>query len=59
MAEFGVPRYPVLAATPEFMVQPVAGLLVLFPSYMWHGTTAIHGEEHRTTIAFDVLPGST
>jgi Flp pilus assembly protein TadD len=57
--KFGEPRYPVPAATPEFMVQPVAGLLVLFPSYMWHGTTAIHGDEHRTTIAFDVLPGST
>jgi hypothetical protein len=30
---------------------------VLFPSYFWHGTTAIHGEIPRTTIAFDALPG--
>jgi len=57
--KFGEPRYPVPAATPEFMVQPAAGLLVLFPSYMWHGTTAIHGEHHRMTIAFDVLPESS
>jgi hypothetical protein len=29
---------------------------VLFPSYMWHGTNAIHGADPRTTIAFDALP---
>jgi len=55
--KFGEPRYPVPAATPDFMVQPEAGTLVLFPSYFWHGTTAIHGETPRTTIAFDALPG--
>jgi hypothetical protein len=31
--------------------------LVLFPSYMWHGTTAIQGDDPRLTIAFDVKPG--
>jgi hypothetical protein len=55
--KFGEPRYPVPTATADFMVQPEAGTLVLFPSYFWHGTTAIHGEIPRTTIAFDALPG--
>ncbi len=54
--KFGEPRYAVPGATPEHFVQPEAGLLVLFPSYMWHGTNAIFGPEPRTTIAFDALP---
>jgi len=56
--KFGEPRYPVPTATPDFTVQPAAGMLVLFPSYLWHGTTAIQGETPRTTIAFDALPGA-
>jgi tetratricopeptide (TPR) repeat protein len=39
-------------------VQPVPGRLVLFPSYMWHGTTPFHAPTLRTTIAFDAVPGS-
>jgi hypothetical protein len=31
-------------------------MLVLFPSYMYHGTTPFDGEDYRTTIAFDVVP---
>jgi Flp pilus assembly protein TadD len=56
--KFGEPRYPVPMITPDFMVQPSAGMLVLFPSYLWHGTTAIQGETPRTTMAFDALPGA-
>lgn len=41
---------------PEYFVQPRVGRLVLFPSYMWHGTNAIHCDTPRTTIAFDVVP---
>ena len=37
-------------------VQPVPGRLVLFPSYMWHGTIPFHSEQVRTTIAFDAVP---
>ena len=37
-------------------IQPQPGRLVLFPSYMWHGTIAFQGDEKRTTIAFDVVP---
>ena len=37
-------------------VQPAPGRLVLFPSYMWHGTVPFSGEQHRLTAAFDLLP---
>lgn len=37
-------------------IQPVAGRLILFPSYMWHGTLPFRGEPPRTTIAFDAVP---
>jgi tetratricopeptide (TPR) repeat protein len=37
-------------------VQPRPGRLVLFPSYMWHGTNPFRAASPRTTIAFDVVP---
>jgi len=37
-------------------VQPLVGRLVLFPSYMWHGTVPFRALQNRTTVAFDVLP---
>ncbi|HET6546167.1 MAG TPA: tetratricopeptide repeat protein [Rhodanobacteraceae bacterium] len=43
---------------PEHFVKPEPGLLVLFPSHMWHGTVPFSGEQSRLTIAFDVLPGA-
>jgi hypothetical protein len=30
--------------------------LILFPSYMLHGTVPFHSGQTRTTIAFDVAP---
>lgn len=38
---------------PFRMVEPKPGRLVLFPSYMWHGTKPF-GEGERLTVAFDV-----
>jgi hypothetical protein len=52
--EPGVPTRPSLAA--EHFVKPRPGLLVLFPSYMWHGTVPFAGDERRLSIAFDLLP---
>ena len=52
--EPGLTTRPKLAA--EHFVKPKAGTLVLFPSYMWHGTEPFSGEAPRLTIAFDVLP---
>lgn len=54
--KFGEPRYAVPGVTPEHFVQPRPGRLVLFPSYMWHGTNPIHGDEPRVSIAFDTRP---
>jgi len=53
--KFGEPQMPVPGAEPGLTVQPRAGRLVLFPSYLWHGTTAIHGPGPRLTMAFDVV----
>jgi tetratricopeptide (TPR) repeat protein len=40
----------------EFSVTPEVGLLVLFPSYFWHGTLPFKSEEPRLTVAFDAVP---
>lgn len=40
----------------EKIVQPEEGLLVLFPSYMFHGTIPFSSNEVRTSIAFDIVP---
>lgn len=53
--KFGEPRFPVPGATPEKFVQPKVGTLVLFPSYMWHGTMPIHGDDPRMTVAYDAV----
>jgi tetratricopeptide (TPR) repeat protein len=54
--KFGQPSFDVGLA-PRRTIQPAAGRLVLFPSYMWHGTIPFHDQHPRTTIAFDALPG--
>ena len=41
---------------PAHYVRPQPGTLVLFPSYMWHGTVPFTTDEARMTIAFDVIP---
>ena len=52
--EPGAPTKPKLEA--ERFVKPEPGLLVLFPSYMWHGTVPFSGDHPRLTVAFDLLP---
>ncbi|HEY9234094.1 MULTISPECIES: putative 2OG-Fe(II) oxygenase [Phenylobacterium] len=55
--KFGEPALrtsPALA--PEHFVQPRVGRLVLFPSYMWHGTVPFVSDEDRLTVAFDAVP---
>ncbi len=51
----GVMTRPLLEA--EHHVEPQPGMLVLFPSYMWHGTVPFSGEQSRLTFAFDLVPG--
>jgi predicted Zn-dependent protease len=51
----GVRTSPPLAS--EFSVRPRVGMLVLFPSYFWHGTVPFHSSQPRLTVAFDAVPG--
>ena len=44
-----------LALEPRRKIEPQPGHLVLFPSWMWHGTVPFTGAE-RLTVAFDVRP---
>ncbi|HEY4077634.1 MAG TPA: tetratricopeptide repeat protein [Rhizomicrobium sp.] len=37
-------------------IEPRPGRLVLFPSYMWHGTVPFQSPQNRITIAFDAVP---
>lgn len=55
--KFGEPAFDAGFKEPiRRAIQPKAGRLVLFPSYMWHGTIPFHSTQSRTTIAFDVIP---
>jgi tetratricopeptide (TPR) repeat protein len=51
---------PSIATTPplraEYAVRPEVGMLVLFPSYFWHGTVPFASDQARLTVAFDVVP---
>lgn len=55
--KFGEPHFDAGFDAPvRRTVRPVSGRLVLFPSYMWHGTVPFLSSQPRTTIAFDVVP---
>ncbi|MEZ5961272.1 MAG: putative 2OG-Fe(II) oxygenase [Hyphomonadaceae bacterium] len=53
--KFGEPRWETPGCTVQKLVQPQEGRLVLFPSYMWHGTIPFSQGE-RITAPFDVVP---
>jgi uncharacterized protein (TIGR02466 family) len=53
--EPGVPTSPRLEA--EHWIEPEPGMLVLFPSYIWHGTAPFFSDETRLTCAFDLERG--
>lgn len=58
---FGKPPYPVRdkdgrALGWQKIIKPKAGTLVLFPSYMWHGTNPIRKSATRMTLPIDVVP---
>jgi tetratricopeptide (TPR) repeat protein len=55
--QFGEPAFDAGFKQPvRRAIKPVPGTLVLFPSYMWHGTVPFHAQAARTTIAFDAVP---
>lgn len=54
---FGVPDAALgLDLPPRRVVEPREGRLVLFPSYLWHGTTPFASATPRLTVAFDMVP---
>jgi tetratricopeptide (TPR) repeat protein len=53
-AEPGILTTPALPLQHE--VRPSAGMLVLFPSYFWHGTVPFSDGRTRLTVAFDAVP---
>jgi hypothetical protein len=53
--KFGEPELDVSLKNPvRRAVEPAPGRLILFPSYLWHGTIPFHDTVSRTTIAFDI-----
>jgi hypothetical protein len=53
----GRPPFPTRPALEAgYFVKPAPGTLVLFPSYLWHGTVPFASDETRLTIAMDFLP---
>jgi uncharacterized protein (TIGR02466 family) len=58
--EFGEPEPDYhWSAQPEIRrIQPEAGLMVLFPSYIFHRTIPFESDQTRISIAFDVVPDS-
>ena len=55
--KFGEPPFRTTPPSPpEKWIRPTAGTLVLFPSYLWHGTQAIRTDAVRVTAPFDAVP---
>ena len=54
--QFGEPPFTAPNLKAELQIAPKAGQVILFPSYMWHGTIPIQGGVSRMTLPFDVVP---
>jgi hypothetical protein len=58
--KFGEPQLDIALKLPiRRAIQPAPGRLILFPSYLWHGTIPFQDAMARTTIAFDVAPSAS
>lgn len=54
---FGAPPYEVPSGASELKwIAPKPGRVVLFPSFMWHGTKPIKDDAERITAPFDLIP---
>lgn len=54
--QFGVAEIDQLSVQEDYAIKPSPGTVVLFPSFMWHGTRAFHNGKRRMTVAFDLVP---
>ncbi len=52
---FGQPSIDI-GQTAEYEIKPEAGTLVLFPSYLWHGTVPFETGDRRLTLPIDIMP---
>lgn len=50
------PEFACKRAHRHRVVKPHAGLMVLFPSYMYHQTIPFRSKERRICVAFDAMP---
>lgn len=55
--KFGEPARPTKGCEADHIFEPQTGVLVLFPSYMWHGTYPFETAGERLSLAFDLIPG--
>jgi uncharacterized protein (TIGR02466 family) len=55
--EFGHPpsQYPVGGWYPLETIRPIEGMMLLFPSHLYHRTVPLAGNDVRISVAFDVL----
>lgn len=44
--------------SPDRYIKPQRGMIVIFPSYVWHGTVPFEGNADRLTVAADLVPGT-
>jgi tetratricopeptide (TPR) repeat protein len=56
LGEPGIPMDPLPPA--ERLIEPQLGRIVLFPSYMWHGTVPFAADGVRMSVAFDLVPAA-
>ncbi len=55
--KFGEPGFDSVVPLPaDLIVKPEPGLMVRFPSFMWHGTIPFHSDETRMVVALDIDP---
>lgn len=54
--KFGEPAKPTKGCDADHLFEPKVGALVLFPSYMWHGTYPFETAGERLSLAFDLIP---
>ena len=56
--EFGEPdrTFPTKIEPPRYKVRPEEGLVVIFPSYLYHRTIPFEDSGTRISVAFDIVP---
>ncbi len=55
--KFGEPGFKAREAlSAEYWIRPREGALVVFPSYLWHGTEPLGQTRERMSVGYDILP---